>query len=49
MTAGAGLSQAELSRAAEDAAKHAVLADREMVTNDDLIGAIAERKATAQD
>jgi SpoVK/Ycf46/Vps4 family AAA+-type ATPase len=49
VSAGAGLSQAELSRAAEDAAKHAVLADREIVTNDDLIGAIAERRATAQD
>jgi len=46
--AGAGLSQAELSRAAEDAAKHAVLADRDIVTSDDLIGAIAERKATAK-
>jgi SpoVK/Ycf46/Vps4 family AAA+-type ATPase len=46
---GAGLSQAELSRAAEDAAKHAVLADREIITSDDLIGAIAERRATAQD
>jgi SpoVK/Ycf46/Vps4 family AAA+-type ATPase len=48
VTAGAGLSQAELSRAAEDAAKHAVLADREIITSDDLIGAIAERRATAQ-
>jgi SpoVK/Ycf46/Vps4 family AAA+-type ATPase len=49
VAAGAGLSQAELSRAAEDAAKYAVLAEREIVTNDDLIGAIAERRATAQD
>jgi ATP-dependent 26S proteasome regulatory subunit len=47
VAAGVGLSQAELSRAAEDAAKHAVLADREIITSDDLIGAIAERRATA--
>ncbi len=49
VVAGSGLSQAELSRAAEDAAKSAVLAHREVVTGDDLIGAISERKATARD
>jgi SpoVK/Ycf46/Vps4 family AAA+-type ATPase len=43
--AGAGLSQAEFSRAAEEAAKRAVLADRKTVTNNDLAAAIAERKA----
>jgi len=48
ISAGARLSQAELSRAAEDAAKHAVLDDRELVTTADLIGAIEERRATAQ-
>jgi len=48
VSAGAGLSQAELSRAAEDAAKHTVLHDREVVTTEDLIGAIEERKATAK-
>jgi ATP-dependent 26S proteasome regulatory subunit len=42
-----GLSQAELTRAAAEAAKRAVLDDRDRVTNDDLAAAIAERKAAA--
>jgi SpoVK/Ycf46/Vps4 family AAA+-type ATPase len=48
VSAGSGLSQAELSRAAENAAKQAVLADREVITNEDLTSAIAERRAAAQ-
>jgi SpoVK/Ycf46/Vps4 family AAA+-type ATPase len=47
VAAGAGLSHAEFARAAEDAAKHAVLDDRETVTDEDLTSAIAERKAAA--
>lgn len=43
--AGEGLSQAELARSAAEAAKRAILDDRETVTNDDLTAAIAERKA----
>jgi SpoVK/Ycf46/Vps4 family AAA+-type ATPase len=46
-TAGEGLSQAELARAASEAAKHAVLGDRERVTSDDLLTAIEERKAAS--
>ena len=42
---GAGLSQAEFASAAEDAAKQALLADRETVTAEDLSSAIAERQA----
>jgi SpoVK/Ycf46/Vps4 family AAA+-type ATPase len=42
---GAGLSQAELALAAEDAAKHALLDDRDTVTAEDLSSAIAERQA----
>lgn len=42
--AGADMSQAELSRAAEEAAKRAVLAKRVLITNEDLGAAIAERK-----
>jgi SpoVK/Ycf46/Vps4 family AAA+-type ATPase len=45
--AGEGMSQAELARSAAEAAKRAILEDRETVTNDDLAGAIAERKAAA--
>lgn len=44
VTGGGGLSQAELSRAAADAAKLAVLDDRKRVTLDDLATAIAERR-----
>jgi len=44
VAAGAGLSQAEFALAAEDAAKQALLDDRETVTAEDLLGAIAERK-----
>jgi SpoVK/Ycf46/Vps4 family AAA+-type ATPase len=39
-----GLSQAEIARAADEAAKRAVLADRKSVTGEDLKLAIAERK-----
>ncbi len=42
---GAGLSQAEFALAAEDAAKQALLADRDMITAEDLSSAIAERQA----
>ncbi|MCC3305843.1 AAA family ATPase [Sneathiella sp. HT1-7] len=43
-----GLSQAEVSRAADEAAKRAILAERTKVTRDDLLGAIAERKASTE-
>lgn len=43
-----GLSQAEISRAADEAAKRAILADRTRVTRADLLGAIAERKTSAE-
>ncbi len=39
-----GLSQAEIARAADEAAKRAVLSERKSVTGDDLELAIAERK-----
>jgi SpoVK/Ycf46/Vps4 family AAA+-type ATPase len=45
VAAGSGLSQAEFAQAAEDAAKRALLDDRETVTAEDLSSAIAERKA----
>ena len=45
VAAGTGLSQAEFALAAEDAAKRALLADRETVTGEDLSSAIAERQA----
>jgi SpoVK/Ycf46/Vps4 family AAA+-type ATPase len=48
VAAGEGLSQAELARAAADAAKHAVLDDRDRVTAEDLSIAIAERKAASR-
>ena len=48
VAAGVGLSQAEFARAAEDAAKHAILDDRETVTAEDLSSAIAERKTAAR-
>lgn len=44
VAAGVGLSQAEFALAAEDAAKQALLDDRETVTAEDLLSAIAERK-----
>lgn len=47
VAASVGLSQAELARAAEDAAKRAILDDRETVADEDLSSAIAERKAAA--
>lgn len=40
----AGLSQSELSRAADEAAKNAVLSDRSNVTHDDLSRSVAERQ-----
>ena len=40
----AGLSQSELSRAADEAAKKAVLSDRSNVTHDDLSRSVAERQ-----
>ncbi|WP_374765209.1 AAA family ATPase [Yunchengibacter salinarum] len=46
--AASGLSQAEISRAADEAAKRAILDDRTRVTRDDLLGAIAERKASTE-
>jgi SpoVK/Ycf46/Vps4 family AAA+-type ATPase len=48
VAAGEGLSQAELARAAADAAKRAVLDDRDRVTVEDLSIAIAERKAASR-
>ena len=47
--AAAGMSQSELARAADDAAKRAVLADRNIVTHNDLSTAIAERKAPTRE
>ncbi|GEQ99295.1 ATPase [Iodidimonas gelatinilytica] len=41
-----GLSQAEIARAADEAAKRAILDDRTRVVKDDLASAITERKAT---
>lgn len=43
--AAAGTSQSELARGADEAAKRAVLAERNFVTQDDLSAAIAERNA----
>jgi SpoVK/Ycf46/Vps4 family AAA+-type ATPase len=43
--AAVGMSQSELARAADEAAKRAVLAERNIITQDDLGAAIAERKA----
>ncbi len=42
-----GLSQAEISRAADEAAKRAILADRPTVTNDDLSISLQERRSAA--
>ena len=42
---GEGMSQSELARAADEAAKRAVLAERNVITQDDLGVAITERKA----
>ncbi|CUX66046.1 AAA-family ATPase [Agrobacterium tumefaciens str. Kerr 14] len=42
-----GLSQAEIVRAAADAAKMVILSDRDRITQDDLSLAIAERKGAA--
>ncbi len=41
----AGLSQAEISRAADEAAKGAILTDRTNITNDDLSVSIQERRS----
>lgn len=43
----AGLSQAEIVRAAADAAKQVILSDRDSITQNDLAIAIAERKGAA--
>lgn len=43
--AASGMSQSDLARAADEAAKRAVLAERTLITQDDLGKAIAERKA----
>lgn len=43
-----GLSQAEISRAADEAAKRAILDDRTLIRHDDLLGAIAECKASTE-
>ena len=48
VSAGVGLSHAELARAAEDAAKHAILDNRESLTDEDLANAIAERKVATK-
>ena len=42
-----GLSQAEIARAADEAAKRAILADRANITNDDLSVSIQERRSAA--
>lgn len=43
-----GLSQADLSRIADEAAKHALLSGREKVGTDDIVAAISERRAAAR-
>lgn len=43
-----GLSQADLSRIADEAAKHALLSGRDSVGTDDIVAAIAERRAAAR-
>lgn len=45
MKAASGMSQSDLVRAADEAAKRAVLAERTLITQDDLGAAIAERRA----
>lgn len=47
VAAASGLSQGELSRAADEAAKRAILDDRITLTNDDLSASIAERKSAS--
>ena len=42
-----GLSQAEIARAADEAAKRAILTDRANITNDDLSASIKERRSAA--
>ncbi|MBV9977724.1 MAG: ATP-binding protein [Hyphomicrobiales bacterium] len=42
-----GLSQAELARAADEAAKGAVLSDRERISSNALLAAVAERRTAA--
>ena len=44
---GSGLSQGDLSRAADEAAKRAVLSDRTAITNEDLSASITERKSAS--
>jgi SpoVK/Ycf46/Vps4 family AAA+-type ATPase len=43
-----GMSQADIARAADEAAKRAILADRTTVTRDDILSAILERKASTR-
>lgn len=43
-----GLSQADLSRIADEAAKQALLAGRDQVATDDILAAITERRAAAR-
>lgn len=43
----AGLSQAEIARAAEEAAKRAILDDRTTLTRQDILAAISERKTSS--
>ena len=47
--AASGLNQAEIARAADEAAKRAILDERTRVTCDDLLVAISERKAFIED
>ena len=44
---GSGLSQGELSRAADEAAKRVILGDRTALTNEDLSASLAERKSAS--
>lgn len=43
-----GLSQGELTRAADEAAKRAILSDRDVVSAEDLSASIAERQSASQ-
>jgi hypothetical protein len=47
LEAASGLSQAEVARAADDAAKAAVLGEAERISTQVLLAAIAERRAAA--
>jgi histone H3/H4 len=43
-----GMSQAEIARAADEAAKRAILCGRTVVARDDILTAIAERNESAR-